>query len=284
MPLSLEAAGLVLLAALFHASWNALVKTGGDRLAVLTMVNGFGMLICFVLIPFVAVPDRASWIYIAASIVLHTGYYFFLIEAYRVGDLSHVYPLARGLSPLLVAGAAGVLAGEWLPPLALLGVALASAGIVSLSFDGGPPWKNDTKPVLFAMGTATFIAAYTVVDGTGVRLSGTAIGYLVWLAALDAIPILVVTLILRRRELRWTLRSEWRKGIAGAALQLTAYGLVIWAMSFSAMAAVSALRETSVIFAAIIGTRLLKERFGLLRTSATMLVAGGVVIMNLAPA
>lgn len=282
MPLTIEAAGLVLLAALFHATWNALVKTSGDRLSVLAMVNGCSWIIAIVMLPFVDVPARESWGYLFASIVLHTGYYLFLVEAYRVGDLSHVYPLARGLSPLLVAGAAVVFAGELLPPAAFFGVLLACAGIVSLSFDGGPPWRNDARPLLFALGTAVFVAGYTIVDGIGVRRADTVAGYVVWLFALDAIPLILIAWFIRRRELRWTLRSEWRKGAAGGVLAFAAYGMVIWAMSISAMAAVSALRETSVIFAALIGTILLKERFGLLRVGSAVMVAAGVVLMNLA--
>ncbi|HEX9584341.1 MAG TPA: DMT family transporter [Gammaproteobacteria bacterium] len=281
MPLTIETAGLVLLAALFHATWNALVKTSGDRLSVLAMVNGCSAIIAIVMLPFVDVPARESWAYLFASIVLHTGYYLFLVEAYRVGDLSHVYPLARGLSPLLVAGAAVVFAGELLPAAAFFGVVLACAGIVSLSFDGGPPWRNDARPLLFALGTAAFIASYTIVDGIGVRRAGTVAGYVAWLFALDAILIILIAWFIRRREFRWTIRSEWKKGAAGGVLALAAYGLVIWAMSISAMAAVSALRETSVIFAALIGTILLKERFGLLRVGSAIMVAAGVVLMNL---
>ena len=281
MPLTIETAGLVLLAALFHATWNALVKTSGDRLSVLAMVNGCSAIIAIVMLPFVDVPARESWAYLFASIVLHTGYYLFLVEAYRVGDLSHVYPLARGLSPLLVAGAAVVFAGELLPAAAFSGVVLACAGIVSLSFDGGPPWRNDARPLLFALGTAAFIASYTIVDGIGVRRAGTVAGYVAWLFALDAILIILIAWFIRRREFRWTIRSEWKKGAAGGVLALAAYGLVIWAMSISAMAAVSALRETSVIFAALIGTILLKERFGLLRVGSAIMVAAGVVLMNL---
>ena len=282
MPLSLHAAGLVLLAALFHASWNALVKTSGDRLAVVAMINGVGSVIAFAVLPFVSVPAKESWFYLGASILLHSGYYFFLIQAYRVGDLSHVYPLARGLSPLLVAGAAVVFAGEVLPPVAYFGVTLACIGIISLTFDGDLPWRNDLRPLSYAAGTAAFIASYTIVDGIGVRASGTVAGYIAWLFALDAIPIVLVAWIVRRRELRWTVRTEWRKGVGGGVLALGAYGLVIWAMSLAAMAAVSALRETSVIFAALIGTLLLKERFGLLRISAAGLVATGVILMNFA--
>lgn len=280
MTLTLQAAGLVLLAALFHASWNALVKTSGDRLAVVAMLNGVGAIIGFLALPFVRIPNPESWIYLGASIVLHSAYYFFLIGAYRVGDLSHVYPLARGLSPLLVAGAAVFFAGEILPPVAFIGVLLACAGIVSLSFDGGPPWRGDRRPLLLAFGTAGFIAAYTIVDGIGVRAAGSVAGYIAWLFALDALPIVAVACFLRGRELRWTLRSEWKKGVVGGVLALAAYGLVIWAMSLAAMAAVSALRETSVIFAALIGTLLLKERFGTLRISAAGLVATGVILMN----
>ena len=275
-----EAASLVLLAALFHASWNAVVKIGGDRLAVLAIVNGTGAMVCLLALPLVAAPAAPSWPYLAASVALHLGYYYGLVKAYSVGDLSQVYPLARGLSPILVVAGALVFAGERPPMLGLVGVGLACAGILSLAFEGGPPWRRDRAIVGYALMTSGFIAAYTVVDGLGVRLSGSTAGYIVWLFALDGLPLTLFAWLRRRGQLRAVWRVEWRKGVAGGLLALAAYAIVIWALAQGAMAAVSALRETSVIFAAFLGAVLLRERVGALRVVAAVLVAVGVVLMK----
>ena len=282
MTLPVEAAALVLLAALLHASWNALVKAGNDRLVVLTIANGIGALISLLIAPFVPLPLAASWPFLLASVVLHTGYYFFLIRAYRVGDLSHVYPLARGLSPLLVALLAAMLANEVLPPWGMVGIALACAGIASLAFDSGPPWRGDRRPLSFAVGTAVFIAAYTLADGMGVRRAGHSLAYIAWLMMLDGIPIICFTAYVRRHQLVASLGGNWRAGCTSGVLQFGAYALVIWAMSLGSMASVSALRETSVIFAAFIGAFVLKERVGALRITAAILVALGIVLMRMA--
>lgn len=280
MTLPFEVAALVLLAAFLHAAWNALVKSGHDRLVVLTIANGTGILVSLLIVPFVPLPLPASWPFMLASVVLHTGYYFFLIHAYRVGDLSHVYPLARGLSPLLVAGLAAGFANEIPSFWGMAGVALACAGVASLAFDAGPPWRGDRRPLAYAVGTAVFIAAYTLADGMGVRRAGHALGYIVWLMLLDGFPIVLFTTWLRRRHLIAVLERNWRTGCTSGVLQFAAYGLVIWAMSLGAMASVSALRETSVLFAAIIGALALKERVGGLRIAAAILVTVGIVLMR----
>jgi len=282
MTLPIEAAALVLVAAFLHASWNALLKAGHDRLVVLAWGNAVGILISLIIAPFVPLPLAASWPYLAASVVLHTGYYFFLIRAYRVGDLSHVYPLARGLSPMLVALFAALFANEVPPPWGMVGIVLACAGIASLAFDAGPPWRGDRRPLAYAMGTAVFIAAYTLADGMGVRRAGQALPYVVWLMLIDGIPIVCFTVYFRRHQLIPALGGTWRAGCATGVLQFGAYALVIWAMSLGSMASVSALRETSVIFAAFIGAFVLKERVGGLRIAAAILVALGIVLMRVA--
>ena len=282
MNLPIEAAALVLVAAFLHASWNALVKAGHDRLVVLAVANATGVVISVMLSPFVDLPLPASWPFLLGSITLHTGYYFFLIRAYRVGDLSHVYPMARGLSPMLVALLAAVFANEIPTPWGMLGVVLACAGIISLAFESGPPWRGDARPVIYAVGTAVFIAAYTLMDGMGVRRAGDPFSYIVWLMLLDGIPIIAFTAFVRRHQLIASIGGNWRAGCTSGALQFGAYALIIWAMSLGAMASVSALRETSVIFAAIIGVVVLKERVGALRIAAAILVALGIVLMRIA--
>ena len=282
MELPLHAAALVLLAALFHAIWNAVVKSGGDRLVTLATVNGARAVLALAVVLVVDFPAAAAWPFLLASVVLHTGYYLFLAEAYRLGDLAQAYPISRGLSPILVALAAAVLVGEWLPALATLGLILAAGGVASLAFEAGPPWRSNPRGVLFALGTAVFIGAYTVVDGMGVRRADAALGYIAWLSLLDGAPLIALVALRRGRAVRGLSGTAWRDAAIGGILQFTAYGVVIWAMSVAPMAYVSALRETSVIFAALIGALWLKEGFGPVRICATCAVAIGVVVMKVA--
>ena len=276
-----EVAAVVLIAALAHASWNALAKSDDDRLVTVGAFNAVRFLLCVPLVLALPLPAPASWPYLVVSAVLHVGYYVFLIAAYRFGDLSKVYPLARGLSPLLVAAAAFVFAGERLSPVALAGVAIACAGIASLSAGEGPRQSDDhRRGVLFAAATALFIAAYTVVDAMGARLSGDAVSYVAWLAILDGPPLLLAAAALRRQALARHLAARAWKSAAGGALQLVAYGLAVWALTLAPMAAVSALRETSVLFAAIIGVKLLGEPLGTRRIVAAALVTAGIVMIE----
>ncbi len=267
---------------MLHAVWNALVKAGSERMLVLAAVNAVGMLAAALVIPFVDLPHSSSWPYLLLSCLLHYGYYFFLLQSYRVGDLSHVYPLARGTAPLLVTLGAFLFAQEILPWPAMIGVALACLGIISLAFEGGPPWKDDPRALLFALGTSVFIASYTVVDGLGVRLSGSPLGYIVWLFFLDGWILAGYAVYKRGRQttLRFW-RHQWKVCIGGGIASTLAYGLVIYAMSTGAMAAVSALRETSVIMAVLIGALQLRERVGWQRITAASLVVVGVGGMHL---
>ena len=296
-----EIVAIVLVAALAHASWNALIKSDDDRLVTLGAINAVRFLLCIPIVLALPLPDRASWPYLAASSILHVGYYIFLISAYRFGDLSKVYPLARGLSPLIVAAGAYAFAGERLSPMALVGVAVACAGIASLSLgdgatpagsarvhtgalssagDGAAQARANRRGVVFAAGTAVFIAAYTVTDAMGARLSGHVVSYVAWLSILDGLPMLLAAGALRRAALSRHLAARAWKSMAGGALQLTAYGLVVWALVLAPMAAVSALRETSVLFAAIIGVKLLGEPLGTHRITAAALVAAGIMLIE----
>ena len=296
-----EIVAIVLVAALAHASWNALIKSDDDRLVTLGAINAVRFLLCIPIVLALPLPDRASWPYLAASSILHVGYYIFLISAYRFGDLSKVYPLARGLSPLIVAAGAYAFAGERLSPMALVGVAVACTGIASLSLggsatparsvrvhagalpgagDGTAQARTDRRGVVFAAGTAVFIAAYTVTDAMGARLSGHAVSYVAWLSILDGLPMLLVAGVLRRAGLAHHLATRAWKSVAGGALQLTAFGLVVWSLALAPMAAVSALRETSVLFAAIIGVKLLGEPLGTHRITAAALVVAGIMLIE----
>jgi drug/metabolite transporter (DMT)-like permease len=270
---------LVLGAALLHASWNALVKTGGDpfvRLAVVNVVSGLCVL---PFVPLVSFPASDSWPYLLGSVVVHHVYYLALAYGYRFGDLSHVYPIARGVAPPLVAFVAWAFAGEDPGALGLVAVLVISGGIVSLAFaDDGRLMA--LKPMGFALATGVAIAGYTLFDGLGGRSAGDVFGYIVWLFIIDALPFALLVAHRYRARLGTALALAWRPAAVGGVLAAGAYGMVIWAMSRTAMAQVSALRETSVIMAALIGSRLLREPFGTRRLIAASAVAAGVLLLQ----
>lgn len=278
MPLPIAA--LVLLAALMHAGWNALVKAGEDRVLTMAAVTGVGAIAAAVALPLAPAPAPASWPFLALSGLLHVGYFFFLLQAYRVGDLSHVYPVARGAAPLLVGLGAAAVAGEPLSAQEIGGLLLLSAAISSFAFEGVWSARPDWRPFLFATATAVVIAAYTLVDGLGVRRSGSPLGYIVWLLVVDCVPLTLYVLATRRDRITPYLRAYWGRCLVGGVMCAAAYGLVVWALALGAMAYVSALRETSVIFAALIGSVILRESFGPRRVVAATLVAVGLVAMH----
>ncbi len=280
--MSLDIAAMVLLAAVLHAGWNAVVKAGGDRLLTMATVLGVGSLGAALAAPFVAPPAPESWPYILLSTVIHLGYYFFLLQAYRVGDLSHVYPIARGLAPLLVAVGAMIWVGERVTPFQLGGMLVISTAILALALDRGASERRDWRPFLFGVGTAFFIAAYTLTDGLGVRVSESSLGYILWLFIFDGVPLGIFAILRRRGRVVRHLRLNWRTEVTGGAMCAAAYGLAISALAVAPMAFVSALRETSVVFAAIFGAMMLGEPFGKKRITVAVTVAIGIAVLNLA--
>jgi drug/metabolite transporter (DMT)-like permease len=273
-------AGLVLLAALMHASWNAIVKSDSDRLASFSLVMLAGGFLGAAMIPFVPTPDAASWPYLFASMLIHVVYYFALLRAYALGDLSHVYPIARGLGPTLVALFSGVLIGEYLSWRETGGVVLVSLGIAGLALARGIPTADERRATIMAVLTGATIAAYTVVDAMGVRASGTALGYIAWLNVLEAPWVFVWACWRRGFALVPYIRAYWWRGTMGGAIAATSYGIAIWASGISPVAHVSALRESSVLFGALIGTLLLGEAFGARRVLAAALMVCGLLLMN----
>lgn len=273
--------GLVLLAAFFHATWNAIVKSDRDRLAAFGLVMLAGSILGLAALPFVPSPDRASWPYLAGSMIVHNFYYFFLLRAYAHGDLSHVYPIARGLGPLIVAALSGRLAGEYLGVVEALGVGCVSGGVASLAFGSGWPRGGEWRPVLYAAGTGLAIAAYTLFDGLGVRQSQQPLGYIVWLNILEGPWVFAAAVWLRGRKLLPYLATQWWRGAAGGVVATLAYAIAVYAMSRGALAYVATLRETSVLFATAMGSVLLGESFGGRRIAAAALVVAGLLMMNL---
>ena len=269
---------LVLCAALLHASWNAMLKSSGDRLGALSMMTigaGIGALPLLIFAP---APHSDSWPYILLSALLHTGYNLFLIRAYKIGDFSQSYPIARGSSPLLVSLGAAVLVGEQMSAYTWLGVALVSLGIISLAHLKD---RRDLSGPIAAFTTGAFIAAYTVTDGIGARAAGNALSYSGWLFLLDSIPLALI-FIWRNKRLPLALehKQNWLN-LLGGVMSLLAYGIVIWAVTLAPMGTVSALRETSVLFAALIGVVFLKEKMTMRRLFACIVITGGAIVLGL---
>ncbi|MGI9335966.1 MAG: EamA family transporter [Gammaproteobacteria bacterium] len=272
---------LVLAAALLHAVWNAMAKSGGQPELSIASYQLVGSVICIALVPLIPAPDPASWKFLFASVVIHNVYYFALARAYRSGDLSQIYPLVRGLAPVLVTLAAAVFAGEWLAPGVVLGIALVSAGVVSLAFMGRHLGVMSPAGRRWALITSVLIGLYTVTDGLGVRAAGSEIGYIAWLFVFEVVPIGSIIAVTQARAWIAYLRGAPARALGGGIASSCAYGLVIFAMSLGPMAIVSSLRETSVIFAALIGSLFLREPFSRARIRAAILVAAGVIAMRL---
>ncbi|MCF6433375.1 DMT family transporter [Leisingera sp. MMG026] len=271
---------IILSAALLHAVWNAIVKTAADRTTTLGLV-AFGHVIpSAVMITILPLPSAESFVYILLSTVVHFGYYYMLGRAYQHGDLSVVYPIARGIVPALVGIWAMIFAGEVLPLQAWAGIAVIALGIQLSS------WKALRSGVGraalgFAAGTGFCISIYSLVDGIGVRLSGNTLSYWAWGAFLH-IFIAGFIAVRKRSTLAALPGRTWILGIAGGLVSMTAYGLVLYAKNFAPLGAVSALRETSVIFAALIGFFFLKEGYWIRRLGSAVLMACGVALIGMA--
>lgn len=271
---------LVLLAALCHATWNAFIKIDGDRLVFMAVMMAASGAAAISVTPFVPPPAPESWPYIVLSLLLHNGYIVFLLLAYRYGDLSHVYPLARGSAPLIVAFLSLTLLGEQLTGAALLGIFIMGAGIMSLSFTRGAQGLRDPWAVFFALGTGLFIAGYTVTDGVGARLAGSAHSYSSWVLGLEVIPIVAFMLWRRGPRALPQIRRIWKPAMLMGLISLAAYWTVIWAMTVAPIALVAALRETSIIFVVLFGVLFLKERLSLARLAATFATLVGAVLLK----
>jgi drug/metabolite transporter (DMT)-like permease len=267
---------LVLLAAFMHASWNALLRGGLNRAQSMTIMNATLGIAGLLLLAVAGLPAPASWIYVAASGVLHWIYVALLVVTYRSGDLGATYPVARGSSPALVALGGSIFAGEWMNLLGIVGVGLVCGGIFMLAAAKGR-LRHMNLP--WALATGVSIAAYTIVDGIGVRASGNWLGYT---AAIFAFFIAAPLWFLARYGMRFFIApaNEVLKAVGGGVISIAAYGAIIWAMQTSPMGAVSALRETSVVFAALLGAAFLGERLTAQRIVACCIIAAGAVCVG----
>ncbi len=269
----------VLLAAVTHATWNAIAHQITDKLVGFTLIAGGGSLIGLAMMPFVPVPAAGAWPYLITSAVIHLAYYVLLMKSFRLGDFGQAYPIARGTAPLVVTLLAAVFAHEVPDGWAAAGIALSCAGLTGVALWGLRGRRPHWAAVNAALATGVTIAAYTVVDGLGVRASESALGYIAWLMALEGVAIPAYALHRWRGQFIPLLRPFAAVGLLGAALSVTAYGLVLWAQTRAELAPVAALRESSIIVGAAIGAVFFKERFGAPRIMAAGLLVVGIGLM-----
>lgn len=269
----------VLLAAVTHASWNAIAHRITDKLVGFTLISGGGLLIGLALVPFVPFPAAGAWPYLFCSAAIHMAYYALLMKSFRLGDFGQAYPIARGSAPLVVTVLAAVLAHEVPDGWAAAGIALSCAGLTGVALWGLRGRRPDRAAIGAALATGLTIAVYTVVDGLGVRASGSSFGYIAWLMAVQGTVIPAYALWRWRRETGARLRPHAGLGLLGAALSVAAYALVLWAQTRAALAPVAALRESSIIVGAAIGALFFKERFGVPRIAAAGLLVVGIGLM-----
>jgi len=278
--------GAVLFAALLHASWNALIKSGKDKALDTALIHILGCGVGVVLVAMFGLPRREAWPWLAASMTIHIGYYITLVGAYRHGELGFSYPIMRGTAPLLVAMLSGQLIGEHLSPAAWIGVAGISGGVLLIGLTRSHVHGGSRRHALgYALANAAIIAAYTMVDGLGVRASGNALQYVALLFMLDGLPYFTIVMWQRRAALADSIafmKQRWPVALVGSSASLGAYAIALWAMTKAPVASVAALRETSVLFATLIGVLMLKERFRLQRLLGAGAVVIGVMALRLA--
>lgn len=270
----------VILAAFLHASWNVLVKFNLDRFLSLFLLQtlmgfmGLGMLVFF------AWPAKAALPFALTSGLLHTGYNLFLARSYKSGDLSVVYPVARGTAPFITLIGSAMFSHDAISTVAIIGILILIAGIWLIALGPSHGLKTDRTTLLFALGTSVFIGCYTIVDGLGGRASGNASGYTGLVFVLDAIGIVTAGLYLRGPAIFKTVLPFWRSGLFGAAASGCAYWIVIWAMSVAPIAMVAALRETSILFAIGLSAKVLNEKLNVSRIVGALLVVVGAIALR----
>ena len=276
--MSLDVFVIIMLGAALHATWNAVVKGGDDKLLTTCMIASFASLIALAVIPFLAVPATQSWPFIGASVIFQVLYFVLVASTYRVADMSQTYPIMRGTAPLLVATASLGLLSESLSAFAWLGIAVICIGILSMA---AAPSAGQRKGILLALLNAAVIAGYTLIDGIGVRKSDAPAAYTLWIFLLTGIPLGAWALARRRREFSRYLARHWRPGVIGGFGTVASYGLALWAMTAAPIATVAALRETSILFGVVISALVLKEQLTRARIVAACIIAAGAMVLRL---
>lgn len=277
--MSLLVFAAVVFGALLNASWNAIVKSGGDKFLAATLVATAAAGLSAALLPFLSAPAAASWPYALASAFLQITYFLLLARTYQVADMSQAYPLMRGTAPLIVVLVSVLRLGDALSPMGWLGVIGICLGILSIALGGK---FKDGKGLGLALANAVVIAAYTLIDGTGVRRSGAPVAYTLWVFLLTGVPFAVWAMTARRAGFIPYLGRYWRVGIAGGIATTASYGLALWAMTRAPVPVVAALRETSILFGTLIAGIALREPIGATRIVGACIIAGGAAILRLA--
>ena len=271
----------VLLAAAAHAGWNAAIKRGLDPLVTTVLIAVGAGVVAVPILAWVGLPAAAAWPWVIASVIVHLGYFAGLIEAYRAGDMGQVYPIARGAAPLLTALVSTAWLGERLGLLGWIGLLCLVGGVMMLSLRGGGDLARlDRRAVGFALFTALTVCAYTVIDGIGVRASGNALAYTAAAFLGNAVIMALYGVARRGAKLFAGPWQIWRTGLGGGALQFASYGIALWAMTIAPIAVVAALRETSVLFGALIAVVVLREPLRALRVAAAVLIVAGLVMIK----
>jgi drug/metabolite transporter (DMT)-like permease len=271
---------IVIGAGALHACWNAIAKQVSDQLMAFAWIGLSSAAIGGVMLTFTGLPARTAIPYAILSGVIHVGYNLGLMNSYRLGSFNQTYPIARGISPLVVAVGAYFLADEHLGAAALTGIVILAAGLMSLAFSSGKLTRKDTPAICAAVFTGLTIATYTIVDGLGVRHSHNPLSYAALLFVLQGPPMAIVAGF-RRSASQWRDTSALRLGSLAGALSVLAYGIVLWAQSRAPLAEVAAIRETSVVFAALIGLFVLDEEFGRRRIAAAVVIATGIILIGI---
>lgn len=271
----------VLLAALMNAVWNSAIKLGGDKVVVMALTTLFGSVASFVALPFIGISAATSWGLLALSIALHTIYHFVLAFAYRHGDLGHVYPIARGGAPLFVTLAAAAFLFELPSFLEVFGIACLCAGVLAFAL-GHRTGENGRLGTAYALATSVMIASYTVIDGLGARNSASALQFGVLLTIGDGVATALIVLMWKGKSAFYSVDSTtlFLSSLAGI-MQIGAYWIALWALARAPLGAVSALRESSVLFVTLISTFLLKERLGMQRIACASLVFVGIILVKI---
>jgi phosphonate utilization associated putative membrane protein len=278
----------VLFGAVLHAGWNTLVKSSGDKEVDTALVHFLGALVALPPLLVVGLPPPVAWPFIAASLLIHVAYYITLAGAYKHGDLGMTYPIMRGSAPLLVALGSSFVLGESLSPLAWIGVLAVTAGVLLVGLSQPGEALHHRRALGFALANACVIATYTFVDGTGVRATVAAghlaVSYVMVLFVLDGFPYPALVYFRRdtagRRAIFDYARRRWPLAALGGAASMGSYTIALWAMTRAPVASVSALRETSVLFASALGVWVLKERFGVQRAAGAGVIMAGVVALR----
>ena len=280
----------VLCGAVLHAGWNTLVKSSGDKEVDTALVHFLGALVALPPLLVFGLPPGVAWPYIGASLLVHIAYYITLAGAYKHGDLGLTYPIMRGSAPLLVALGSSAVLGETLSPLAWLGVFGVTCGVALVGLSNLGEALQHRRALGFALANACVIAVYTFIDGTGVRATVAAgqlaVSYVMVLFVLDGVPYPLLVYARRdaaaRRAILEYARKRWPLAALGGAASMGSYTIALWAMTRAPVASVSALRETSVLFASALGVWVLKERFGVQRAMGALVIVGGVVALRFA--